>query len=63
MKVEGVTFNEELVRNIKKKDFIDMHKRVFYLDRSIENRETLLSDIYDKICGNSNRSRSVESAL
>lgn len=63
MTVEGVTFNEKLVRKMKKKEFVDMHKKVFFLDRTAENRESLLSDIYDRICGVTTRSRNVDSVL
>lgn len=51
MRVENVTFNDEAVRKMKKREFIDMHKNVFYLDRMLEDRERLLADIYDKIKG------------
>lgn len=49
MIVEGVNFNSCLVLKMKKRDFIDQHKRVFYLDRPMEDREKILSEIYDKI--------------
>ena len=49
MIVEGVTFNEERVRNMKKRDFINTHKNVFFLDRPPEEREKTLSSIYDDI--------------
>ena len=48
MKVEGITFNDERVRNMKKRDFINSHKDVFFLDRPIEEREKL-SSIYEDI--------------
>ena len=51
MRVENVTFNDEAVRKMKKREFIDMHKNVFYLDRMLEDRERMLADIYDKIKG------------
>lgn len=63
MKVEGVTFNERIVRKMKKKEFVDIHKKVFFLDRTAENRESLLSDIYDRICDAAPRSRNVDSVL
>lgn len=63
MTVEGVTFNEKIVRKMKKKEFVDMHKKVFFLDRTADNRESLLSDIYDRICGVTTRSRNVDSVL
>ncbi|RGM26962.1 hypothetical protein [Bacteroides sp. OM08-17BH] len=49
MIVEGVTFNEEKVKKMKKRDFIDSHKGVYFLDRAIEEREKVLSSIYDDI--------------
>jgi len=63
MKVEGVTFNEELVRKMKKKDFVNIHKKVFFLDRSPENREKLLSEIYDRICHVSGHGSNADSVL
>ena len=51
MKFEGVTFLEQAVRQMKKKDFIDAHKDVFWLDREPKEREKLLSDAYDTMCG------------
>lgn len=49
MRVEGITFNEERVKKMKKRDFIDAHKKVFFLDRTLEERERTLSAIYDDI--------------
>ena len=49
MIVEGVTFNEDRVKKMKKRDFIDAHKNVFFLDRPPEEREKTLSSIYDDI--------------
>lgn len=63
MKVEGVTFNERLVRKMKKKEFVDIHKKVFFLDRTAEDRESLLSDIYNRICDATPRIRNVDSVL
>lgn len=63
MKVEGVTFNERIVRKMKKKEFVVTNKKVFFLDRTAENRESLLSDIYDRICDATPRSRNVDSVL
>lgn len=63
MKVEGVTFNEKLVRRMKKKEFVDIHKKVFFLDRTAENRENLLSGIYDRICDGAILNSNVDSVL
>lgn len=49
MKVEGITFNDERVRNMKKRDFINSYKNVYFLDRPIEEREKVLSSIYEDI--------------
>lgn len=51
MIVEGVTFIEPAVKQMKKKDFIEAHKDVFWLDRKPEEREKMLSDAYDAITG------------
>lgn len=49
MIVEGISFNEERVKSMKKRDFINIHKNVFFLDRPPEEREKTLSSIYDDI--------------
>lgn len=51
MKVEGINFVDEEVRKMKKKDFVLIHKTTFFLDRSELERESILSDIYDRIVG------------
>lgn len=51
MIVEGVSFNDELVRAMKKKDFIAECHPVFFLDRDEESSRRMLSDIYDRIKG------------
>lgn len=51
MKVEGINFVDEEVRKMKKKDFVNKHKMTFFLDRSELERESILSDIYDRIVG------------
>lgn len=51
MKVEGINFVDEEVRKMKKKDFVNKHKTTFFLDRSELERESILSDIYDRIVG------------
>lgn len=47
--VEGITFNVSVVLGMKKREFVDMHKRSFFLDRELSERERMLSDIYDRI--------------
>jgi hypothetical protein len=49
MIIEGVTFVEPAVKQMKKKEFIDAHKDVFWLDREPKEREKILSDAYDAI--------------
>lgn len=53
MIVEGVNFNDVLVKKMKKRDFINTMKKVFFLDRQTEERELLLSSVYDRIKGKS----------
>lgn len=48
---EGVTFVEHAVKPMKKKDFIKAHIDVFWKDRTPEEREKMLSDVYDTIQG------------
>lgn len=49
--VEGVNFNPEVVRAMDKREFIERHKGVFFLGRDVDQRERMLSDIYDRIKG------------
>lgn len=49
MIVEGVHFNEEAIKGMKKADFIAQTVDLFFLDRKEEQRRTMLSDIYDRI--------------
>lgn len=52
MKVEGAHFVDEEVKKMKKKDFINMHKNCMFLKgRKDCEKESILSDIYDKIVG------------
>jgi hypothetical protein len=51
MIVEGVNFIENEVVKWKRKDFIDTHKKLFFLDREEFEREKILGDIYDRIKG------------
>jgi hypothetical protein len=51
MKVEGVYFNDANIALMKKKDFVELHINVIFLDREEEDRRNMLSDIYDKIKG------------
>lgn len=49
MVVEGVNFNEALIKEISKCEFVEVCVNVFFQDRSEQDRITLLSLIYDRI--------------
>lgn len=49
MIVEGVTFIEEAIKTMTKKEFVSTHKKAVWLDRSPEERTQMLSDTYDAI--------------
>ena len=49
MIVEGVNFFDSEVLKWKKKDFVDVHKKLYFKDREEFEREKILSDIYDMI--------------
>lgn len=51
MIVEGVSFNEHLVRRMSKSEFIRIHFPVYFQDRDEKHRKKMLSEIYDRICG------------
>lgn len=51
MIIEGVNFVEDVVKTMKKKDFVDKHKNVFFLDKPADEREQFLIGIYNKIKG------------
>lgn len=51
MFIEGVGFNEPLIRQMSKEDFVNAHKDVLWLDRDPAAREKMLSDVYDTITG------------
>ena len=55
MTVEGVTFNERIVREMTRNEFIRIHLPVYFLDRDVRNRRRMLGDIYDRICGRVNQ--------
>lgn len=50
MIVDNINFNEDIIRKMKKRDFIEAHK-VLYPDKSPEESEQHLGSIYDKIKG------------
>lgn len=49
IKIEGVSFNIELCKEMPKDEFIKRHS-VHFAERSERDRIRLLSDIYDRIC-------------
>lgn len=49
MIVDGVTFIENEVSKMTKKDFVATHINVFWLDRSEKDRQKMLSDTYEII--------------
>ena len=49
MEVEGVFFDEKIIRQWKKKEFIERCVYTFFLDRDESDRRDILSDIYDRI--------------
>jgi RNA-binding protein YhbY len=51
MIINGINFNVINVKSMKKKAFIDQHIKVFFLERSDDERKKILSDIYDQIKG------------
>lgn len=48
MIVEGVSFNENLVRRMRKKEFVAVHTGIFR-GRSVEEQKRMLGMIYDRI--------------
>lgn len=51
MRVEGYTFNERIIRNESKREFLRKHERFCFPERSLEERRKVLSEIYDRIIG------------
>ena len=49
MTVEGVTFNERLVRRMKKREFVEAHLSCCFTDRPVVKRRRMLGEIYDRI--------------
>lgn len=49
MTVEGVTFNERLVRRMKKREFVEAHLACCFTDRPVVKRRRMLGEIYDRI--------------
>ena len=51
MKFEGVSFNESVIKSMKKTDFIRECMLVHWPDRDDKTRKKMLSDVYDAIVG------------
>lgn len=51
MKIEGVTFVPEAVRQISKEEFIALHIDRIWLDRTKKDRKKMLADVYAAIVG------------
>lgn len=49
VKIEGVSFNAELCKEMSKEEFIRRHSEHF-AERSQEVRNKILSDTYERIC-------------
>lgn len=49
MTYERVTFNEEVVKGMKKDDFIKKHQDVFWRHMELEKRKKMLGEVYDRI--------------
>lgn len=49
IKIEGVSFNTEICKEMSKEEFVSKHREQF-LDRSEEDQNRILSDAYDMIC-------------
>lgn len=49
MLFEGVNFIPDAIKPMGKDDFIEAHKDVLWQDRDEEDREKMLSDVYDTI--------------
>lgn len=49
MEVEGINFIEEVIKHMEKGKFIAIHENVYFLDRELNERRKILSDIYNRI--------------
>lgn len=47
MIVEGINFNTVECLKMSRRDFIDMHVDLFFLDRPKTKRRRILGDLYD----------------
>ena len=51
MIVEGINFVKHAIKPMKKQDFVKAHMDKLWQDRDPEEREKMLSDVYDAITG------------
>ena len=49
MIVEGVTFNEPVIKAMDKEEFISQCMEVHWQDRDVKTRKKMLSGVYDTI--------------
>lgn len=51
--MNGVSFNRDLCSKMTKKHFLEAHEKSCFLDRNIEDRRIILTDVYSIIKGKS----------
>ena len=51
--MNGVSFNRDLCSKMTKKQFLENKKKTYFLDRNIEDRRKILTDVYSIIKGES----------
>lgn len=51
--MNGVSFNRDLCSKMTKKQFLEAHEKTYFLDRNIEDRRKILTDVYSVIKGES----------
>ena len=51
--MNGVSFNRDLCSKMTKKQILEAHEKSCFLDRNIEDRRKILTDVYSIIKGKS----------
>ena len=51
--MNGVSFNRELCAKMTRMQFLEAHENTYFLDRNIEDRRKILTDVYSIIKGKS----------
>lgn len=51
IKFENVTFIKDVVKKMKKEEFISTHLNIFWRDKTEETRTKMLSQVYDLCAG------------